>query len=982
MEQKNISFGKGIQRSPSLAADGGELSECVNLIPKNGELVNLQPAEEIGVKVEGTLMCVHRVNNEVHYITRRGDELVFFTEKDSDGTPICEISETAKVQPMGDILVIVDKIATYYAIWEYDDDISRYEYKYYDTIPDLQMDFFLVGKAEHAGYENVAALVQGIDENTTLKPVMSFKEYFQAEQDESAPDFIFTTEMLASKGFVEGRKYRIKDVVYYGIVYVDSAIGGNITVRTRQVADFIMHSDTTIRVHGETGEVISFQIYEVIETAEGEEDSVGYAVNNKDESHLTAIMGSVMDFINVYSYEQKQFIFPFFVRYGLRMVDNTVIKQSAPVLMIPNSGIVPACAITRLRSNTSEEGTALSNLSMMAYACKLHYRINNADDFEKWKSLIVGIDIAVSAPLYRIDEGVLWNKSVNHFKVRHIENLKESYGILNEQKRILLEEEDLKGELNTDYGIIIPSKPESTYLDELISTSVFYTIAQYDFTELKNESEVNMDSVNLKTLTTLPQMTDDIASHSQYTAEDIFVYNKRLHLANIKETLTAGLSELSPVRDSYNYLYRIIVKGVADGQEYTVATEWKKGNILDASYIYANVKGALKAIIHYGGFNIFGDKTTRYFKKELSLKPHPRLAGAYYTCYPSSIYNGYLDLGEPLSDEEREKDYATMPHTLNGVDKIIQSNVGNPFVFSGELQRSIGTGEIKKVSTAAKALSSGTQHGAFPLICFADDGVWHLKVNSDGTYSTPNPTSRDILTNTGSVVQLDSAVVFATDRGLMKIDGSSVKLLSGAMEGENVNEDIFFADLKGTEHGKLIVRDTESLVSMLKDCKTLWDYSNGLIHIYTGRNKHYVYSIEADAWSEYAGDESNPVAVVHDYPYSILQREDGMLMQYRKNEDLEVTRNGIILTRETAFDDPFTMKMLADLRMLYTKHKGTKCSIKVYVSNDREHWHVLKSLRSHSWKWYRFRIRTMLTDLDALTGLSCWVEARRTNKMR
>ena len=42
MEQQDISLSYGIHRSPSIGNEG-ELSECVNLIPKNGELVNIQP---------------------------------------------------------------------------------------------------------------------------------------------------------------------------------------------------------------------------------------------------------------------------------------------------------------------------------------------------------------------------------------------------------------------------------------------------------------------------------------------------------------------------------------------------------------------------------------------------------------------------------------------------------------------------------------------------------------------------------------------------------------------------------------------------------------------------------------------------------------------------------------------------------------------------------------------------------------------------
>lgn len=48
MEQQDISLSYGIHRSPSIGNEG-ELSECVNLIPKNGELVNQpeQPKDDL-----------------------------------------------------------------------------------------------------------------------------------------------------------------------------------------------------------------------------------------------------------------------------------------------------------------------------------------------------------------------------------------------------------------------------------------------------------------------------------------------------------------------------------------------------------------------------------------------------------------------------------------------------------------------------------------------------------------------------------------------------------------------------------------------------------------------------------------------------------------------------------------------------------------------------------------------------------------------
>ncbi len=82
MEQQDISLSYGIHRSPSIGNEG-ELSECVNLIPKNGELVNIQPPKELGITLpEGSvLMYVHRTKDFLHYIFFQTNVMRIRTER-------------------------------------------------------------------------------------------------------------------------------------------------------------------------------------------------------------------------------------------------------------------------------------------------------------------------------------------------------------------------------------------------------------------------------------------------------------------------------------------------------------------------------------------------------------------------------------------------------------------------------------------------------------------------------------------------------------------------------------------------------------------------------------------------------------------------------------------------------------------------------------------------------------------------------------
>ena len=68
------------------------MSECVNLIPKNGELVNILPPKEIGITLpesDAVLVFYHRTSLFVHYIYRAvGGNTLFFIDADGTNKPL------------------------------------------------------------------------------------------------------------------------------------------------------------------------------------------------------------------------------------------------------------------------------------------------------------------------------------------------------------------------------------------------------------------------------------------------------------------------------------------------------------------------------------------------------------------------------------------------------------------------------------------------------------------------------------------------------------------------------------------------------------------------------------------------------------------------------------------------------------------------------------------------------------------------------
>ena len=99
-------------------------------------------------------------------------------------------------------------------------------------------------------------------------------------------------------------------------------------------------------------------------------------------------------------------------------------------------------------------------------------------------------------------------------------------------------------------------------------------------------------------------------------------------------------------------------------------------------------------------------------------------------------------------------------------NKIYTSEVNNPFNFPVSGINTLGVGEILGIASATKALSQG-QFGQFPLYAFTNEGIWALEVSNAGTYSSKQVVTRDVCNNPAGITQIDGAIVFTTDRGVM-----------------------------------------------------------------------------------------------------------------------------------------------------------------------------------------------------------------------
>ena len=709
--------------------------------------------------------------------------------------------------------------------------------------------------------------------------------------------------------------------------------------------------------------------------------------------------------------EKGLFYAPFFARYAYRTSLGDYTYISSPVLMVPNSGSFPFAEASegiefsmyggKITTKIDGWQSLVSEDSKIKKALKIKFNYNscqllakalNQEAFqsisEDWSDIISGIDIFITHPQPRLNPD---GKDIT-IDIHGGDSPYEPKGGYMSLWRHG-GEENIHGysgdyDLSNADRLVLPQYDEKEYKEMMEQQSVFRLAKSFNIEELNSENIeegllmadgfIRVRTGSLEDIDTRPALDIDYDYNSRDTLipEYTFVYNQRLNMANVKRypycpspalsfTYTNGhLDENgNAVRDTYSYQIHAFMS--LNGEQLKV-TGNKSDLYNTPSWIFMPSANTTKVIIQRTKNGV-----SQY--AELPMKEHPLLNGSYYigdAYYFENTDIKYSDIRPSILDNN-------YPDYTVESNKIYTSEVGNPFVFPRSGINTVGLGEIRGIAAATKALSQG-QFGQFPLYAFSTDGIWALEVSGTGLYESVHPVSRDVCTNPASITPIDAAIVFATEQGLKLLQGSDVALISSSMDGENTDESMF--NVK-PEFAHLFIADTDPFVQMIATCTIAYDYSHNLLHLFPQGEgtKHDVYSLDSGEYATYVGYAMK--SYVPGYPQGIVQIGNKLhtFEQYTSTD----LRQGVAVTKQLAFDDPFAMKIIHDLRTLcHRTAEGTRMRVSLFVSNDGYHWARLRSLRMHSFKFYRLVLFSTMTDNDAVQGVTFQFDYRRTNKLR
>lgn len=781
--------------------------------------------------------------------------------------------------------------------------------------------------------------------------------------------------------------------------------------------------------------------------------SEGALYNEFTENNKTRITEQIMAKVNKFVAQETvnkgRFCFPFFVRYALRLYDGSLVYHSAPILMNPSTKAAPIVLWNRAKGKSSYT-EAVCDIMLMA--ASLDYEVVRNDDsydLNDWSDIIKSIDVFISKPIYTYDqEGKISSMSdADNYNTKFIGRLyadnKDTVTSTKAEDKILGQfssKEFLNYYCEWEYYEIyamyyssdrsypsttfhMPEFTEGKVSESIKNTSTFYKLCSLEIEDAiadNKRKDIIVDDEYLQSLVTREVMTDDYLTHDQLHADYSFVYNSRLNLSGLKRkpftgylaqsmfaycngrykwqyngsTLNISMAALS----TDDYSIRVYIK--ENGQEYAVASDkrfYGMGMQLFCSYEMESTSGSTqttKKSKHSWGCYVFYPNPNAYkmviynFSAAcyaIDLKQHEFLNGAF----------AVLDY-----ELVREKNFTSLPSVypsqednnfpIEIANKIYTSEVNNPFYFPVLGINTVGTGEIKGICSAAKALSEG-QFGQFPLYAFTSEGVWALEVSSTGTYSAKQPITRDVCINPDGITQLDSAVLFPTDRGIMLISGSQTQCISEAINSEYPFDALRLPGfdklhtMLGHEPATDKCLPTLSFTKFLKQCRMLYDYVHQRVIVYApGITYAYVFSLKTNQWGMMF---SNIASHLNSYPDALAMDTKNAVLNF--SVPVTDTVKSLYVTRPLKLEAANVLKTVASVIQRGLFRKGN-VSTALYGSRDLQNWHLvwsskdnyLQGFRGSPYKYFRIAGVATLSPDENIYGASVEFTPRQTNNPR
>lgn len=455
------------------------------------------------------------------------------------------------------------------------------------------------------------------------------------------------------------------------------------------------------------------------------------------------------------------------LRYAYRLYDGSLIKYSAPILLMPSEDIMTL----KMMEN---KGDGIPETVLRGYRPYIE-RIGTIDP--KWKDVIQSVDIFLSPAL----------------------------GITNHDTKF-------REHLPWRGKEILPLKCElidvmlDDYVEAIKNVSNLYHVKSVSVDEFNSTNRIDVlsDKNKYNNLIFNEAMKNDSFSHHKTGAKGANVLNSRLRLRSVKTTFFDGFKPVNFMfKGKYNgdnsMKYEIdgsftdlpIISN-HDGEEWmSVVTLMVNGRKIYVSSTYTvsnNMLGdSISSMLSYpdtraNHMTIYAKRVDGvYVVENVDLVPHPSLNVAYYCSWQFGV-NGrgvYRWRWERLPTVSSNKQ-------VEEKSKLKVSQINNPFLFPVENTYTVGFGNILNEASIVMNVSD-RNYGVYPAYVFTDSGVFTMSGQSSDMVhaSVQAPTfSEPVVSDV--ICQTPYGVAFITRSGLMLINQHGTQHLSPQFTTEEV----------------------------------------------------------------------------------------------------------------------------------------------------------------------------------------------------
>ena len=318
------------------------------------------------------------------------------------------------------------------------------------------------------------------------------------------------------------------------------------------------------------------------------------------------------------------------------------------------------------------------------------------------------------------------------------------------------------------------------------------------------------------------------------------------------------------------------------------------------------------------------------------------------------------------------------------------SEAENPLVFPAKNSVQVGSSVISALAANTRPISEG-QFGEAPLYAFTDEGVWVLMLGEEGTYVARQPANREICSNPNGILQIDDAVLYPTNRGIMMQQGRNSICITDQLDGCPFN----FMEMK---YAKQIIATNQTgsgeisyirFKDYLKSADMIYDYYNNRIIVFNPNQAYaYVYSLKSKMWGTMKNVFNKRVNI---YPESYATNKEGKILNVYVEEPYSNTPY-FLCSRPLTISDKEVYKTIFTCiaRGYFRKGTNGKCAIILYGSNNLFDWYLIKTsineylrgIAGSPYKYFRVVLIGNLATNESISGLSAEFQERLQNKLR